>query len=203
MAIPQKRPKPKTHPARMILRTNISQRRTHRKVTAEIGATAFLAGRSRHPISSAKELAALQRFNQLGRFKQLVAKGTNQHNAARQCGLGRTSAWRWLKRLEAGGLAALSPRTDRCGRPGIAEQCGLTPALVKQLQSACIVAGNISAGFKLFARSPNCPPPLTQVIRRAKTLPPSLRRLVDLRPVKLIGVQAGNQIVLTQQGGRA
>lgn len=152
-------------------------------------------------IPADKELAALQRFNQLERFKALVAGGVNQSNAARHCGMGRTSAWRWLKRFESGGLAALVPQTDRRGRRSAADLSGLTPSLVKLLRAICAGVGNVPRGFRLFASTEVCPPHLARFIRRSKSIPQSLRQLVAVQPVHFTGLQAGNQIVLIQQGG--
>jgi hypothetical protein len=196
----QKKHKAK-HPARMTHRTTTNfQRRTHRKVTADIGATAHLAGQSRQTLSSAEELATQQRFNQLARFQALVSSGLSQAKSAKQCGFGRTSAWRWAKRFEAGGLAALAPQHDRCGRRGIAAHAGLTPALVKLLQAIILGVGSVTRGFRLFAETSVCPPRLAQSIRKAKTIPPSLRRLVAIQPVKVAGVRVGNQLVIETEG---
>lgn len=190
----------------MITRKQSLPRRTRRETTggADGVAAATLAGlQPRRSLSPAQELQALQRFNQLGRYKALVAGGLSQSQAAQRCGLGRTSAWRWLKRLESGGLAALAPQTDRRGRRSLADGIGLTPPLVKLLRTICIGVGNIQTGFKLFAQLPQCPPRLARVVSQAKSIPMSLRRLVAAQPVKLSGLRAGNQIVLIQTGGCA
>lgn len=92
------------------------------------------------------------------------------------------------------------PQTDRCGRRGIAEHSGLTPALVKLLRAIILGVGGTQTGFKLFAQLPQCPPRLARVIRSAKSIPPSLRRLVAVEPVKLTGIQSGNQILLLKGG---
>lgn len=191
--------KPK-HPGRMIQRTNIFQRGKHRKVAAEIGATAFLPGRSRQPLSSGQELTAQQRFHLLTRFNELRAGGLSAAKAAHRAGSSKTTLWRYQCKLTAGGLPALAP-DDRRGRPGIAEQSGLTPSLVNRLQALCLGTGNVQRGFKLFAQTPYCPPRLATAIRQAKTIPMSLRRLVALKSIKVVGLQAGNQIMLIQQGG--
>lgn len=153
-------------------------------------------------LSPKQELAALQRFNQLQRFKQRVAEGVCQSHAAHECGLGRTSAWRWLKRYRTGGLLALAPQTHRRGRRSIAERVGLTPILITQLQRLCLAVGSTAKAFRIFARMPQCPPPLARVILHAKSIPPSLSRLISFQPVKFTGVQAGDQILIQKRGTR-
>jgi len=187
----------------MLTRSKYLQRRTRRKATVvnDGAIAATLAGQqSRRSISPDRELAARQRRTQIERYRNLVRAGTNQTNAARQVGFSRSSAFRWIKRLEAGGLAALAPQAH--GRRPLADQCGLTADVLQQLCRAVVAVGNIPRGFRMFARSPQCPPPLARIIRRSPSIPGSLRSLVALQPIQFGGLQAGNQIVLVQ-GGRA
>jgi hypothetical protein len=160
-----------------------------------------LVGRGdRRSISSDQELAAQQRFNQIVRFQSFVSSGLSQAKAAKQCGFSRTSAFRWVKRFEAGGIAALTPQHARSGRRGVAERSGVTSQLVKLLRAIILGVGSVTGGFRLFAEMSVCPPGLARSIRKAKTIPPSLRRLVAMQPVKLAGVRVGNQLVIETEG---
>ena len=153
------------------------------------------------PISPELSLAARQRLNQIERYLGLVRSGNNQTNAARQVGFSRSAAFRWIKRYEANGLAGLAPQLH--GRRPLVSQCGVTADVLQKLCRAVVAAGNIPRGFRIFAQSPACPPPLARVIRRSKAIPASLRHLVALQPVHFTGLRAGDQIVLLQKGGRA
>lgn len=152
-------------------------------------------------LSPDKALSAQQRFNQLERFQSFVASGLNQTVAAKRCGFGRTSAWRWLKRLEAGGLAALVPQTERRGRRSISDGVGLTPSLVKLLRAVCLGVGSAQTGFKLFAQLPQCPPPLARIVRRSKSLPQSLRKLISLNQSRAGIRECGGRMVIQVKGG--
>lgn len=157
------------------------------------------AGQSQEPLSADAQRLIAQRFALLERFKELVAGGHTRQQAARAIGTGYVTIWRWLKRLEAHGLTGLAlQQPGRCGRKPAFDPALITPRMLSIISSLALATGSVHHGFKLFAETRFCHPRLARIIRKAKTIPPSLRKLVSLRPVKLKGVRAGGQLWITK-----
>lgn len=182
----------------MITRTKTFRRRPTRATTVS-ASVETLAGQHSRFFSSEAQLLAFQRMNILLRYRQLRADGVSVPDAARACGSSPVTLWRYASRFDAGGLQSLEPRYDRCGRKAVADRAGLSPRLLKQLQAISLALGSTTRAFKLFAEMPDCPPNLARIVRHAKSIPPSLKKLVAIKAVTLAGIQSGNQIQLTQQ----
>lgn len=200
MPIPRKKIKPKKALGRMQTSTRSFQRNARPCFAVAGGAIedSLPGSRLRLNLSEA-QTTALQRLNLLLRYRQLRADGMAAPDAAKACGSSIVTLWRYGRAFDSGGLESLQSRHDRCGRNPVADRSGLTPSLLKELQAICLALGSSKRGYQLFAQLPQCPPNLAKIVRRAKSIPPSLKHLVALKTVTLAGIQSGNQIQLTQQ----
>lgn len=161
----------------------------------------LLAGRSGRRSLSPAQLAALQRFHQLVRYRKLRAGGFTMAKAARACGTTTTTIWRYEQRLAVGGIAALESRTYRCGRRSVTDGAGITPAMIDQVQLLSLAVGSAQRAWKLFAQLPVCPPRLARIIRRGKHIPPSLRKLTALELGNASLRRAGSRLMIQLEGG--
>jgi hypothetical protein len=144
---------------------------------------------------------ALQRFNLLRRYQAARAAGDTAGAAAQACGASVPTLWRYEQRLAHGGLPSLAPQTARCGRKSLAAVAGLTDEMVNQVQSLALALGSSSRAWKAFAELPECPPKLARKIRQAKSLPPSLRKLVHLRSRTMRVRECGGRLLVDPAGG--
>ena len=152
-------------------------------------------------LSSRASLIAQQRMRLLQRIEAARLSGASLTTAARDCGISVVTAWRYQRALEAGGLPALAPRTDRSGRHSVADEAGLTPDLINLVRNLAVAIGSGTRAFKVFAELPSCPPKLARLIRRAKSVPPSLLALVKVHRRAMHVRECGGRLLIVAAGG--
>jgi transposase-like protein len=167
--------------------------------TAELETAIMLARHPKTEPATRASITARQRFHLLERYNTARASGQTATAAARDLGSSATTLWRWHRALSQGGLPALAPQTARCGRTSVAETAGLDAAAIEIVRRLAVALASATLAWSAFAGLPQCPPKLARKIRRAKTIPPSLRNLAPVRRRKIQVRDCGGNLMLDVQ----
>ena len=137
----------------------------------------------------------------LQRHRALLLAGSNRTHAAMELGYGRTTLWRWTRRLELHGPDALIPKA-KGPPPAPALLLGLLPENILRAQELAVLKGSASAGWRAFALGDDCPPALRSVLGRK--IPHRLRHALGLTRrvviVRLAVLRAGQFTRRTELG---
>ena len=137
----------------------------------------------------------------LQRHRALLLAGSNRTHAAMELGYGRTTLWRWTRRLELHGPDALIPKA-KGPPPAPALLLGLLPENILRAQELAVRKGSASAGWRAFAQGDDCPPALRSVLGRE--IPHRLRHALGLTRrvviVRLAVLRAGQFTRRTELG---
>ena len=139
----------------------------------------------------------------LQRHRELLLAGSNRTHAARELGYGRTTLWRWTRRLELHGPDALIPKA-KGPPPAPALLLGLLPENILRAQALAVRKGSASAGWRAFALGDDCPPALRSVLAPDRKIPVRLRHALGLTRrvviVRLAVLRAGQFTRRTELG---
>src|SRR4051812_31628820 len=106
---------------------------------------------------------ALQRLSILEAVARAIAEGVSQNAACRVIGVAPANITRWRRRYAEGGLGALEPALEKCGRKPMAtlDEAGQTAVrhLAVKLEST-------TQALRMFADSPECPAEVAEAIRK-------------------------------------
>lgn len=136
------------------------------------------------------------------RFLALRELGFTNQQATRRLRTSRPTLWRWERRLKAGGLSALEPRTGRCGPPSLLKKLRVSRTVIQAVQRlACTLQSNTRAWHQ-FAASPMCPPKIAAAVRAhgPGTVPLSFHRATRLHRSKITLITCGKFSVYLPKG---
>jgi hypothetical protein len=115
-------------------------------------------------------------------FYELRAAGQGFEAAARRMGVAVATLHGYVKAFEAGGEAALTPGTHRCGRRSHLAAFGLTAEFTAKIRELALRVESAELAWRLAAEEAECPAALRAYLAGARRIPRSLLKLARVNP---------------------